>query len=39
MSRMDLGHTDPTLTLPLGALARIDCGARTVAIVESAVQE
>ena len=39
VSRMDFGHTDPTLTIPLGALARIDCAEQTVSVVESAVQE
>ncbi len=36
---MDFGHTDPQLTLPLGVAATIDCGARTVSIVEPAVTD
>ena len=37
VSRMDFGHTDPALTLPLGVMARIDCTEQTVTILESAV--
>ncbi len=38
VSRMDFGHTDPTLTVPLGILAQIDCSNRKVTILESAVE-
>jgi muramoyltetrapeptide carboxypeptidase LdcA involved in peptidoglycan recycling len=37
VSDMDFGHTQPTVTLPLGCLAEIDTPARRVAIVEAAV--
>lgn len=34
---MDFGHTAPQFTLPVGCEARIDSGARTFEVVESAV--
>ena len=34
---MDFGHTDPMFVLPYGVMAEIDCGAREVRILESAV--
>ena len=34
---MDFGHTDPIVTLPYGIRAEIDCDARQLRIVESAV--
>jgi muramoyltetrapeptide carboxypeptidase LdcA involved in peptidoglycan recycling len=37
VTRMDFGHTDPQLILPLGVMARIDCEARRVSLVEPAV--
>ena len=37
ITRMDFGHTDPMFVLPYGVRARIDCDARTFAIVEAAV--
>lgn len=37
VSRMDFGHTDPMCVLPHGALARIDCTRREVALIEAAV--
>ena len=37
VTRMDFGHTDPQLILPLGVTARIDCEARRVGLVEAAV--
>jgi muramoyltetrapeptide carboxypeptidase LdcA involved in peptidoglycan recycling len=36
---MDFGHTDPMFVLPYGALARIDCGRRTFAVLESGVSD
>lgn len=39
VTRMDFGHTDPMFVLPYGALARIDCEARSFAILEPAVVE
>ncbi len=38
VSRMDFGHTDPALTIPLGVTARIDCEQQKVAISDSAVR-
>jgi muramoyltetrapeptide carboxypeptidase LdcA involved in peptidoglycan recycling len=38
ISRLDFGHTDPTLTIPLGLLAEIDCSQQKVTILESAVE-
>ncbi len=37
VTRMDFGHTDPQLVLPLGVRARIDCEARRVELLEAAV--
>lgn len=37
LSGLDFGHTQPMLTLPYGAMARIDCAAATVTIIESGV--
>lgn len=34
---MDFGHTSPQFTLPIGCRARIDAGARTFEVLESAV--
>jgi muramoyltetrapeptide carboxypeptidase LdcA involved in peptidoglycan recycling len=34
---MDFGHTDPTLTLPIGVRAAIDIPARTLRITQPAV--
>jgi muramoyltetrapeptide carboxypeptidase LdcA involved in peptidoglycan recycling len=39
VTRMDFGHTDPMFVLPYGVKARIDCGKRSFAILESAVTE
>jgi hypothetical protein len=33
---MDFGHTDPFFTLAYGAMAEVDCAARTFAVVEPA---
>jgi muramoyltetrapeptide carboxypeptidase LdcA involved in peptidoglycan recycling len=38
VTRMDFGHTDPQIILPLGVRARIDCDARRVGLVEPAVE-
>lgn len=37
ITNMDFGHTDPMLTLPIGALAEIDPQAQTFSILESGV--
>jgi muramoyltetrapeptide carboxypeptidase LdcA involved in peptidoglycan recycling len=37
VTRMDFGHTDPMFVLPYGVRAEIDCDARRLALVESAV--
>jgi len=37
ISRMDFGHTDPMLTLPIGVRATIDCYQKTLTLNESAV--
>lgn len=34
LANIDCGHTDPMLTLPLGAQARFDAGARTLSVLE-----
>lgn len=34
---LDIGHTDPILTLPYGAVAEIECATSTVRILEAAV--
>ena len=39
VTQMDFGHTDPMMTLPLGAMAEIDCDAKTFNISEAAVVE
>jgi muramoyltetrapeptide carboxypeptidase LdcA involved in peptidoglycan recycling len=39
ITRMDFGHTDPIMTLPIGALAEIDCDKRQFRILESAVED
>ncbi len=39
VGNLDIGHTFPLLTLPLGVRARIDGAAGTVGIIESAVTE
>lgn len=36
ITRMDFGHTDPKLTLPLGVAAEIDCDARQIRLTEPA---
>jgi muramoyltetrapeptide carboxypeptidase LdcA involved in peptidoglycan recycling len=38
VTQVDLGHTDPMLTLPLGVRARLDSAARTVEILDAAVR-
>jgi len=38
ISNMDFGHTDPMMVLPYGVLAEIDCEARQLRILESAVK-
>ncbi|MBE1489519.1 muramoyltetrapeptide carboxypeptidase LdcA involved in peptidoglycan recycling [Plantactinospora soyae] len=35
---MDIGHTDPMLTLPIGVRARIDPGAQQVEILDAAIR-
>lgn len=37
LSGLDFGHTQPMLTLPYGAMARIDCVAASLEIIESGV--
>jgi muramoyltetrapeptide carboxypeptidase LdcA involved in peptidoglycan recycling len=37
VTRMDFGHTDPFLTLPLGVRAEVDCEAEEVRVTEAAV--
>jgi len=37
ISNMDFGHTDPQLIMPLGILAEIDCNAKSICLLESAV--
>lgn len=37
LSGLDFGHTQPMLTLPYGAMARIDCAAASLTIMESGV--
>ncbi len=37
LSGLDFGHTQPMLTLPYGVMARIDCAAATLTILESGV--
>ena len=37
LSGLDFGHTQPMLTLPMGALAEIDCDTSTLRILESGV--
>lgn len=37
ITRMDFGHTDPIMTLPVGAMAEIDCDQGQLRISESAV--
>jgi len=34
---LDIGHTDPILTLPFGAMAELDCDAPSVHILDAAV--
>ncbi len=36
ITRMDFGHTDPSLTLPLGVIAEVDCDAQQIRLVEPA---
>jgi muramoyltetrapeptide carboxypeptidase LdcA involved in peptidoglycan recycling len=38
LANMDIGHTDPILTMPLNALARLDSGADVFEILEAAVE-
>jgi muramoyltetrapeptide carboxypeptidase len=38
VSNMDVGHTAPQMTLPIGCLAEIDAGERRFAILEAAVE-
>jgi muramoyltetrapeptide carboxypeptidase LdcA involved in peptidoglycan recycling len=35
LANVDLGHTDPMLTLPIGTHARMDADARTLELLES----
>ena len=37
LAELDIGHTDPILTLPLGLKAEIDCEAATLSVIETAV--
>jgi muramoyltetrapeptide carboxypeptidase LdcA involved in peptidoglycan recycling len=37
VSRMDFGHTDPTMVLPYGVLARLDCDQQQLVILENVV--
>jgi muramoyltetrapeptide carboxypeptidase LdcA involved in peptidoglycan recycling len=37
VTRMDFGHTEPMMTIPIGMNARIDCEEKTFSIIESAV--
>lgn len=37
LTGLDFGHTQPMLTLPYGALARIDCATATLTVLESGV--
>lgn len=36
VTRMDFGHTDPKLTIPIGTMAEIDCEARRIRLLEPA---
>lgn len=36
ITRMDFGHTDPKLTLPIGLAAEIDCDLQQIRLIESA---
>ena len=38
ITRMDFGHTDPKLTLPIGVAAEIDCDAQEIRLVEPPTQ-
>jgi muramoyltetrapeptide carboxypeptidase LdcA involved in peptidoglycan recycling len=35
ITRMDFGHTDPKLVLPIGVAAEIDCDAKQIRLLES----
>jgi muramoyltetrapeptide carboxypeptidase LdcA involved in peptidoglycan recycling len=37
LTGLDFGHTQPMLTLPYGARARIDCGAAELTVLDSGV--
>ncbi len=39
VTQMDFGHTDPMCVLPYGVMAQIDCEARQLEILESAVTD
>lgn len=39
VTRLDFGHTDPMMLLPLGVMAQIDCEKQGFSILESAVSE
>ncbi len=39
VTRMDFGHTDPMMVLPVGIRVRIDCDKKRIEIPESAVTE
>jgi len=39
LANVDLGHTDPMLTLPLGATARLDAGAKHLELLQAATAE
>ncbi|OLS32190.1 MAG: Microcin C7 self-immunity protein MccF, partial [Candidatus Heimdallarchaeota archaeon AB_125] len=38
ITNMDFGHTDPQFIMTLGCKAEIDCGNKTVSLIESAVK-
>ena len=38
LSGLDFGHTQPMLTLPYGAMARIDCATATLTILDAGVR-
>jgi muramoyltetrapeptide carboxypeptidase LdcA involved in peptidoglycan recycling len=39
LANVDLGHTDPMLTLPIGARARLDASRRRFALLEPATRD
>lgn len=38
ITNMDFGHTDPIMTLPMGAKARVDCTNKKILLLESGVE-